>query len=160
MALVLVADADESCRETVCWTLRAQGYRAIGASTPDAVRWALSIYPTTLLILDASVAGPQVMPFVEEARRRSVASRELLVLFTTSANGSAPTELAVLRKPFRAEQLAQLTDALLGQAARRRIATVAPAIAAPNRASSAPAVAAAGDRRAGPNRSVPGDEPR
>jgi DNA-binding response OmpR family regulator len=159
MALVLVADADESCRETVCWTLRAQGYRAIGAATRDAVRWALSIYPTTLLILDASVADPQVMPFVEEARRRSVASRELLVLFTTSANGPAPTELAVLRKPFRAEQLAQLTDALLGQAARRRT-TTAPTLAASQRASNAPDLAAEEARRGGSSRSVPGDEPR
>ena len=98
------------------------------------------------------------MAFVEEARRRSVGRREPLVLFTTSANGYAPAELAVLRKPFRSEQLAQLVDALMGQAARRR-ANTTPPVGIPKHANRPPTVAPPETSRLPGSRSIPGDEP-
>jgi DNA-binding NtrC family response regulator len=116
---IVVADEDEGGREALSWALRAHGYRVVAVGTADSTREALVEYPVALLILDASISGPDVAWFVEQSRRTTGESSSLLVIWTAPEPSSAAAHLAFVKKPFRTDQVVELADAILGQAARR-----------------------------------------
>jgi CheY-like chemotaxis protein len=118
---ILVAEDDESLRDVIAWSLRAEGYRVVTASDGVEALRVLAAGQVELALLDLRMPrmnGQQVI-----ARMRP--NPEMLripVVVLTGFPAEAPTELAVLPKPFSGPKLLETVRAIIGQGSPRSAA--------------------------------------
>lgn len=124
--MVLVAEDDESVRDTVVAMLNDLGYRVLKAKDAQA---ALTIIESgmhiDLLFTDVVMPGP--LQSTELARKARERMPHLAVLFTSgysenaiTAEGRLAADIELLSKPYSRETLARKVRAVLEQAQRKR----------------------------------------
>jgi len=140
--MVLVAEDDESVRETVVAMLNDLGYRVLKAKDADSALTIIeSGMPIDLLFTDVVMPGP--LKSTELARKARERMPHLAVLFTSGYSenaivhsGRLDDSVELLSKPYSREALARKVRHVLANAAQRTI-TFAPAVASeaqlPNR---------------------------
>jgi two-component system, OmpR family, response regulator ChvI len=127
--LILVAEDDHDLRETVVWSLRAEGYRALGVDNGESALWALMMQPIDMLVVDVKLPkldGTVVLRLMREDARM----RYIPVVVITGFPDLAPPDLAVIRKPFPARLLIDVVNGILVSKPRRRTAENLPPIGA------------------------------
>lgn len=142
--MILVAEDDESVRETVVAMLTDLGYRVLKAKDAQS---ALSIIesgmPIDLLFTDVIMPGP--MKSTELARKARERMPDLAVLFTSgytedafAGPGRLGEAVELLSKPYSREALARKLRHMLAHARRRSEPSAASAYSSSQRPPSAP----------------------
>lgn len=114
--LVLVVDDNEDLRDNLAEILGGEGYAVEVAETADAALRVLELAdaPPAVILLDVFMPGMSARRFVSLVRDRAAWAGVRLVLVTAASERDLPVELqaeAVLRKPFRIDQLLALLPA-------------------------------------------------
>ena len=143
--LILVAEDDHDLRESVSWSLRAQGYRVLGVDNGESALWALMMQPIDLLVIDVKLPkldGTAVLRLMRDDQRM----RFIPAVVVTGFPELAPPDLAVIRKPFPARLLADIVNGILAGKPRRKTAENLPPIGADEEAASSSSSESPDDR--------------
>lgn len=113
---VLVAEDDETLRETVVELLADEGHEVRGAANGHDALLAIENWTPDIAILDVMMPVKDAYAFREEQRRRPEASATSIVVISAGANVEEAAEQleadAWLVKPFGLDELLGLVDRL------------------------------------------------
>jgi DNA-binding NtrC family response regulator len=118
MGRILVADDDQTCRNSIQKVLEREGHKVWTAECVDSALEALSIEHFDLVVCDYSMPGKTGIDLLIELKRR----RDCVPVLMISANADACVEdamlqlgaLELLKKPVRRQQLIDRAAKVVG----------------------------------------------
>jgi two-component system chemotaxis response regulator CheY len=109
MKRILVTDDDQTCRESIQWTLGREGYDVETAHDVDSALEALRVRSFDLIISDYNMPVKTGLDFLKELREKQSQIPFLMISASTDgATEASALDLGAsgfLRKPVRKEQL-------------------------------------------------------
>lgn len=109
MGSILVVDDDVTCRESIKKILEREGHSVLGVPDVDSALAVLKVRIFDLMVCDYRMPGRNGLELLSELRRRNSVMPVLMVSAfadpETEATAKRLGVLAMLRKPFRRQQL-------------------------------------------------------
>ena len=109
MARILVADDDQTCRDSIQTTLQREGHLVEGAPDVDSALAAIEEHPFDLVVCDYRMPGKTGLDLLIELRRRHSDVPVLMISGYADAETKAAARewgaLELLQKPVRRRQL-------------------------------------------------------
>ena len=118
MSRILVADDDQTCRDSIKRVLEREGHVVETAGDVDSALDAIGRQPFDLIVCDYRMPGKTGLDLLVELRKRESTVPVLMI----SAFADAETEMAakelgaleLLKKPFRRQELIDRTTKAVG----------------------------------------------
>ena len=125
MGLILVADDDRTCRDSIQKTLEREGHIVEGAADVDSAMVAVEKHAFDLIVCDYRMPGKTGLDLLAELKEKGSQVPVLMI----SAYADVETEeaakrlgaLELLRKPFRRQQLIHRASQALEDHPMRRV---------------------------------------
>ena len=109
MALILVADDDRTCRESIKKTLEREGHIVEGAGDVDSAIRVAAEHPFDLIVCDYRMPGKTGLDLLAELKESGSQVPVLMISAFADANTEATAKRlgarALLKKPFRRQEL-------------------------------------------------------
>jgi DNA-binding NtrC family response regulator len=124
MGLILVADDDRMCRDSIQKTLEREGHTVEGAADVDSAMAAVGKQAFDLIVCDYRMPGKTGLDLLAELNEKGSQVPVLMISAYADANTEEAARqlgaLELLRKPFRRQQLIRRASQALENCPMRR----------------------------------------